>query len=298
VKYLNEFIGYLEGEKGASSHTIKAYQADLLFFKEWLNRRGCSEDEINPTILRRYIAHMQTRGHSRSTMARKFTSLRSYFKFLARENLLETNPATGFTTPRLEKRLPNFLYLEEVNSLLASPAGDDPLGLRDRAILEVLYSTGLRVSELVGLNLEDIDSSKMTRVEGKGGKERLVPIGSYAIKAISRYLEKRGELIGTAIRLKIKPDREALFLNRWGKRISDRGIRFVINKYLRPANIDKAVSPHTLRHTFATHLLDRGADLRVVQEMLGHKSLSTTQIYTHVTKERLKKVYDKVHPRA
>ena len=298
MKYIDRFIKYLEGEKGVSSHTVRAYQSDLLFFKEWSNKRGFKEDRIEHSTIRQYLGYMQQQGYSRSTMARKFATLRSYFKFLNRENYLDANPIEGLTTPKLEKRLPNFLYLEEINNLLASPSGEDPISLRDKAMLEVLYSTGLRVSELVGLNLDAIDSSNMIRVEGKGGKERLVPVGSYALRALNEYFKKRGELLNNAIRLKIEPGTTALFLNRWGKRISDRGIRFIINKYLRTANINKTVSPHILRHTFATHLLDRGADLRIVQEMLGHKSLSTTQIYTHVTRERLKKVYDKAHPRA
>lgn len=298
MRYLEEFIKYLRAEKGASLHTIRAYEVDLTLFKGYLVERGLAESEIGHSIPRDYIAFMQREGYCRSTMARKFASLRSYFKFLNRENLLVENPTEGLSTPKLEKRLPNFLYIEEVNSLFASMVGDDPIILRDKAILEVLYSTGLRASELVGLNLVDIDPQRLVRVEGKGGKERLVPIGSYAIKAVELYLEKRRELIQNVIRLKMEPDLEALFLNRWGRRLSERGLRFVINKYLRQTNINKAVSPHTLRHSFATHLLERGADLRVVQEMLGHKSLSTTQIYTHVTRERLKRVYDEVHPRA
>lgn len=298
MKYLAEFIKYFEAEKGVSPHTIRAYQTDLLSFKEWLKGKGVDEEEINHTLMRSYLSYMQHEEYLRSTVVRRVSALRSYFKFLCRENFIKTNPVAELRIPKREKRLPNFLYLKEIDNLLASPVGDDPISLRDKALLEILYSTGLRVSELVGLNLGMIDSYRMIRIEGKGGRERLVPIGSYALQALDEYLKKRSELMNNAIRLGIEPDREALFLNRWGKRLSDRGVRFIINKYLTIAKIDKTVSPHVLRHTFATHLLDRGADLRMVQEMLGHKSLSTTQVYTHVTKKRLKKVYDNTHPRA
>jgi tyrosine recombinase XerC len=291
MRYIDEFINYLNAERSASKHTLKAYHTDLLIFKEWAKERGFDEDEVNQGVIRDYLVWMQHQGQSRATIARKFSSLRSYYKFLCRENYLDTNPVLDVTTPRLEKKLPDFLYIEEVNALLACPQGDEVIARRDRAILETLYSTGIRVSELVAMNLSDIDrEAGMVKVMGKGGKERFVPIGSYAIRAIDRYLEKRGELS--------KGHTDALFLNRWGGRISDRGVRFLINKYMRKSGIAKSASPHTLRHSFATHLLDRGADLRVVQEMLGHKSLSTTQIYTHLTKERLKKIYDETHPRA
>lgn len=291
MRYIDEFIDYLNAERGASKHTIKAYRTDLLIFKEWREKKGVREDEVDQDVLRDYIAWMQQNGQSRATIARRFATLRSYYKFLTREEYMDTNPILEISTPKLEKKLPDFLYIEEVNTLLASPGEDDTISIRDRAILETLYSTGIRVSELVALNLSDLDlEAGMVKVMGKGGRERFVPIGSYAIRAIKRYLEKRPELLSK--------EEDALFLNRWGERISDRGVRFLIGKYMRRAGIGKRVSPHTLRHSFATHLLNRGADLRMVQEMLGHKSLSTTQIYTHLTKERLKKVYDETHPRA
>jgi site-specific recombinase XerD len=213
--------------------------------------------------------------------------LRTFFKFLSREGYIKTNPATLLLTPKLDKRLPQFLTEDEINKLLDSPSKDDISGLRDRAIMETFYSTGMRISELVGLNLEDVDFiSGVVKVRGKGKKERLLPIGEKALTALRHYLDKR------------KEKTKEIFLNKSGTRITDRGVRDILEKYIKLTSLKENISPHTLRHTFATHLLNHGADLRSVQELLGHVNLSTTQIYTHLSTERLKNIYDKTHPRA
>lgn len=287
-KYIEKFIRYLEIEKDYSSHTILNYRLDLEDFKKFL---GTVElEKIDYLTLRKYLAGLKEKNLGSRTIARRLSSLRSFFKFLTRDGYLKTNPILSLSNPRLEKYLPQFLTEEEVAKLIESAFAKtekDERGLRDRAILETFYSTGMRISELVGLNAEDIDSiGGVVKVKGKGKKERVVPIGDTAITAIRRYLEAR------------KKESESLFLNKSGRRISGRGVRNIVNKYIHLAGIKRGISPHTFRHSFATHLLNRGADLRTVQELLGHANLSTTQIYTHLTTERLKSVYDKTHPRA
>ncbi len=298
---IREFLDYLTHERNFSDHTVRSYAADLDQFAAFL---GGSDDggveaeelskrivEATPVDLRRYLAEMRRRDYRRATIARKLATLRSFYKFLARQGHVEANPVKTIRTPRQEKRLPKFLEPEEVERLLAAPEGDDLLTLRDRAILEILYSTGMRVSELVGLNLDDVDPiGEVVRVRGKGRRERLAPLGSYALEALDRYLAARA---GAEVR-----DDKALLVNRHGQRLSARSVRRKLAKYLKMAGLDPAVSPHTLRHSFATHMLERGADLRAVQELLGHRSLSTTQVYTHVTAGRLKEVYEAAHPRA
>jgi len=247
--------------------------------------------QVTPLDLRRYLADLKRAAYSRATIARKIATLRSFYKFLAREGEVRGNPVKVIRTPRMGKRLPKFLNPTDVERLLAAPKGTDLLSRRDAAILEVLYSTGMRVGELVGLDLEDIDPlAEVVRVRGKGRRERLAPLGSYAMRALNRYLELRAQA-------DVKDDR-AVFINRHGWRLSARSVRRKLAKYLAEAGLDPAVSPHTLRHSFATHMLERGADLRAVQELLGHRSLSTTQIYTHVTASRLKEIYESAHPRA
>lgn len=236
-------------------------------------------------------------GNSRRTIARKMAALRSFFRFLCREKHVDRNPLEGISTPKVGRQLPRFLHIDEVTSTLEGPTADTPLGRRDRALLEVLYAAGLRISEVTGLNLEDVDASVgVVMVTGKGGKERLVPIGSEAIRALGKYMEEgRGRLLSK--RGHGGEGENALFLNRFGRRLSARGVRDIVYRYTE-VGTGRAVNPHALRHSFATHLLDNGADLRVVQEFLGHASISTTQIYTHVTKERLRRVYKETHPRA
>lgn len=285
-RYIDKFLSYLEIEKNYSSHTILNYSIDLNEFLEFLGEETAVQSIVY-LHFRRFLAHLRTRNHKPRTLARKLSSLRSFFKFLHREGLIQENPALLIVTPKLDKPLPKFLSEKDAVTLLEAPLSDNAMGLRDRAIMETLYSAGLRVSELVGMNIDSVDAiSNIVKVEGKGKKERLVPIGNKAVEAIQMYLAKR------------EKNSRALFLNQRGTRLTDRAVRNIINKYILKASLLMHVSPHTLRHSFATHLLDHGADLRSVQELLGHSNLSTTQIYTHVTTDRLKKVYDQAHPRA
>jgi len=292
---LDSFLEYIESERNFSEHTLRAYSADIVEFVRHSDRgESLKPDDVDHLMLRRYLAYLRDTGRSRSTIARKLASLRTFFKYLVREEMMEDNPAADMRTPRKEKRLPGVLDEKQVRRLIEQPETDSFLGLRDRAILEILYSTGIRASELVGANIEDVDLlGEVIKVRGKRKKERLAHLGSFAVAAIKDYLDAR----------RLQPrapmfDKRALIVNRFGKRLSDRSLRRTISKYFRQACLELKVTPHTLRHSFATHLLDRGADLRSVQELLGHESLQTTQIYTHVSTERLKKVYEKAHPRA
>jgi len=284
-RYIEKFIRYLDIEKNYSKHTILNYKLDLEGFSKFLGETEI--EKVDYLVLRKYLAVLKEKNLTNRTVNRHLSSLRSFFKFLTREGLLKTNPILSLSSPKQEKHLPQFLTEDEVTKLIEVALPKDERGLRDRAILETFYSTGIRISELVGLSNQDIDFiGGIVKVMGKGKKERIVPIGERAIAAIRDYLEKR------------KKQADALFLNKSGKRITTRGVRNIVGKYLRLAGIRQGISPHTLRHSFATHLLNRGADLRSVQELLGHVNLSTTQIYTHLTTERLKSVYDKAHPRA
>ena len=288
-RFIEKFINYLRVEKGSSPHTVKNYTIDLEAFSLFLGDKDISS--VDHLTLRKFLAEMRSKNYSKRTIARKLASLRTFFKFLYREGHIKTNPITAISTPKLDKRLPVVLDEGKVARLIEAPRTDDPAGLRDRAILETLYSTGIRVSELVGLDTGDVDHiSGVIKVLGKGHKERITPIGDKASTAIRRYIESRNE--------KKVRDKDAVFLNKSGKRLVDRSVRRIINKHIKAASINEHISPHSLRHSFATHLLDRGADLRSVQELLGHMNLSTTQIYTHVTMERLREAYDKAHPRA
>jgi tyrosine recombinase XerC len=283
----------LEGARSASPHTIRNYGVDLREFFTFLNGKALAE--VDPLSVRGFLAHLKARGHSKATLARKLAALRSFFKYLARENHLKTNPVLGVSAPKREKKLPQFLDLGEVTNLLEAPSGTSWEAKRDRSILETLYSAGVRVSELVGLNRSEVDLlSGFLRVRGKGKKERIVPIGEKALQAIRDYQEA----IPEPFRRKEDGAVAPLFLNRSGTRLTDRSIRRVIVKYAKRIALKSGISPHTLRHTFATHMLDRGADLRSVQELLGHANLSTTQIYTHVTTRRLQEAYNQAHPRA
>jgi len=307
---------YLEIERNFSRHTLMSYGGDLRQFAGFLLRSSLSAsglpaqagrklpqgenipDAVDYLTIREFLAYLQERGISRRTVSRKLAALRSFFKFLCEEGYSSSDPTAGLRTPRLEKRLPQFLDLEQVTKLMEAPRGEGVLELRDRAILETLYSTGMRVSELIGLNASQIDFiGGALKVMGKGRKERIVPVGEKALEALNRYLDKRTELFRRR-KKDILPDRKALFLNNWGGRLTARSVIRMVKKYIGKISTEMNISPHTLRHTFATHLLNAGADLRAVQELLGHVSLSTTQIYTHVTVPRLKKVYDRAHPRA
>lgn len=287
-RYIDKFINYLKVEKNASGHTIKNYSIDLNSFFLFLDGKEIAE--VDHLTLRRFLAQMRSKSYSKRTIARKLASLRSLFKFLYREGHIKSNPITAISSPKLDKKLPKFLDVGQVTRLILKPDTATVAGLRDRAILETLYSTGIRVSELVGLDTRDIDFiSGVVKVFGKGSKERMVPIGDEALGAIRRYNDKKD---------KREKARDAVFLNNRGGRLTDRSVRRMLDKYIHACAIEEKISPHSLRHSFATHLLDRGADLRSVQELLGHMNLSTTQIYTHVTMDRLKAVYDKAHPRA
>ncbi|MBI1978411.1 MAG: tyrosine recombinase XerC [Candidatus Omnitrophica bacterium] len=287
--YLDRFLKHLEAEKNASPHTVKNYRSDLVEFFRFIGKS--SIQEINYLSIRKFLAHLKEKEFLRSTVSRKLACLKSFFKYLTREQVLNANPASGIATPKRERRLPSFLETEEVEHLLEATKGDRWEMKRDRAILELLYSSGIRVSELVGLNSEDVDLlSHLLKVRGKGKKERIVPIGSCAAEALKDYLD--------ATTFESQSRSQPLFLNRQKTRLTDRSVRRVILKCARKAALREGISPHTLRHTFATHLLDRGADLRSVQELLGHAHLSTTQIYTHVSAKRLREAYDQAHPRA
>ena len=327
-----DFLNYLAFEKHFSEHTAKCYGADLIQFGNFLNTSSSSSghgdgsvnsSENNPwssdyaqpktvvatetevsvkslilgadtDTIRRYMASLGSQEYSKSTMARKLATLRSFYKFLVRRNYIDSNPVNPVRTPKQEKKLPRFLEYDEVKRLLSAPSTDNWLGARDRAILEVLYSTGMRVSEIVALNMEDVDFlGEIIHIRGKGKKERISPIGSSALQAIQHYIEFRNRRMQNDSNF----DPKVLFANKHGKRLSVRSVRRKMDKYLEIAGLDPSISPHTLRHSFATHMLNNGADLRSVQELLGHQSLSTTQVYTHLTTSGVKEVYDQAHPR-
>jgi len=287
-KYIEKFMRYLEIEKNYSPHTILNYRLDLEDFRKFLSETPL--EKVDYLALRKYLAVLKEKNLGSRTVGRRLSALRSFFKFLTRDGYLKSNPILILSSPKLDKHLPQFMTEEEVAKLIESAFAKDEKderGLRDRSILETFYSTGMRISELVSLNIQDVDFiSGIAKLMGKGKKERIVPIGDTAIAVLRKYLKKR------------KKQNQALFLNKNGRRITTRGVRDIVEKYIHRAGIKDGVSPHTLRHSFATHLLNRGADLRTVQELLGHANLSTTQIYTHLTTERLKSVYDKAHPHA
>jgi integrase/recombinase XerC len=323
---IHKFLDYLKFERRFSEHTAKCYGADLTQFGEFLMNSVESSSsgpemihqshhqagqatavatqvdlKVDQLLLsaqtdsvRLYLGLLNEKQYSKATIARKLATLRSFYKFLVKRNHVSSNPVVSIRTPKQEKKLPRFLEYEEVKKLLNTPPVNTWLGARDRAILETLYSTGIRVSELVALNMDDIDFlGEVVHVRGKGKKERIAPIGSSALQVIQHYMEyrnKRAQSNGNF-------DSKVLFVNKHGRRLSTRSVRRKMDKYLKMSGLDPDISPHTLRHSFATHMLNNGADLRSVQELLGHQSLSTTQIYTHLTTTKLKEVYDNAHPR-
>src|SRR5262245_52932990 len=295
---LAEFLRFLALEKNASALTVKSYREDLTQALEFLKEQhGAGEPgRVTSRQLRAWTAWLHEQGYAKTTIARRLAAVRSWFRFLCRQGLVEKNPADGLRGPRQDKKLPSFLAEDALDKLLAAPPSATPLGIRDRAWLEALYSAGLRVSELTGLNVSDIDmEAGVATIRGKGKKERLVFFGPQALKALKKWLDEREALLaGLAGNKKT----DAVFLNKRGARLTVRSIGRLLHKYLLAAALDPSTSPHTLRHSFATHLLDHGADIRSVQELLGHRSLSTTQIYTHVTTNRLKDSYMQAHPRA
>lgn len=288
---LESFLSYLLYERKRSEETVKGYRSDLLDFLDFLKGEGVeSFEEVTYHHLRSYIGLLSQKGLKKASVARKVSSIRSFFKWLRKEGYIEKNPSALLSSPKYRRPLPRWLTEEETMRLLEAPGKEDPQGIRDRAIVELLYSTGLRIGELLRLRLSDLNlEQKLIRVKGKGGKERLVPFGEKAFLALKDYL---------SIRDALGPKEDFVFLNRFGKRLSPRWVQKSLKVYALKGGIFKMVTPHLLRHTFATHLLDRGADLRAIQELLGHSRLSTTQRYTHVTTTRLMEVYDHAHPRA
>lgn len=293
---LADFLRHLSVEKNASAHTIKSYREDLARAAEWLAARTggtLAPTKIAPRHVRAYLAHLHEQGFARTTVARRLASLRSWFRWMCREGILTQNPALGLRGPRQEKKLPHFLSAKDLTALLDAPDGSES-GVRDKAILETLYSAGLRVSECVGLELADLDTDEgIVRVRGKGKRERLAMLGPPSLKALVEWLAVRAEWLAGAS----KPV-TAVFLNRRGTRLTTRSVGRLLEKYLKQTGLDPRTSPHTLRHSFATHLLDNGADIRSVQELLGHRNLTTTQVYTHVSTQRLHDAYRAAHPRA
>lgn len=289
ARALDDFLAHLEKERRCSAHTIAAYRVDLAqFFDYCQDRLGTRPlDRLTHAEIRDYLGFVLSHGYERRSAARKLSSIRSFFRYLTRTGAVPASPARSVKSPRLGRKLPALLSQFQVAQAL-EPLGDSEAELRDIAILEVLYGSGLRVAELVGLNLPDIDFRRETiRVRGKGNKERILPLGRGERAALERYLARRS-----------RPDSTPVFLSLRGRRLSVRAVRNIVGKLLSRVAGVTATNPHALRHAFATHLLERGADLRAVQELLGHASLSSTQIYTHLTVERLKKVYDKAHPRS
>jgi len=290
---LQRYITYLEAENNVSPYTIRNYLNDLKGFFSFLSESNViSLEMVEQSDMRRYLTQLQKRGIAKSSMARKLSAIRSLYRYLEREDLIAYNPVASTSSPKLTRQLPDFLSVEEIERLINTPDIATPQGQRDRAILEFLYDAGLRVSELVQLKIEQINlEGREVRVWGKGSKERVALIGKHAVEALRVYLyDGRNKLRG-------KKNTDALFLNRYGGVISQRSVQIMVDKYARQAGMKVKVHPHMLRHTFATHLLDGGADLRVVQELLGHTSLSSTQIYTHVTQNQMRKIYLAAHPR-
>ncbi len=299
--YMDSFFIYLQTEKNASLHTIKSYNNDLYDGLTFFSKATGKEDytihpsQINKDLFRSYLADLHARLKSGATIARRVSSWRSFFRYLCREEVLKDNPLAGVCIPKRDRKLPHFLSEMEMKMLVEYPKRQKLLGARDQAVLETLYSTGIRVSELVHIDIGEIDLNRgIIKITAKGNRERLVPVGSYAVEAVRYYMHQVRPLLMDGN----KGGQYALFLNNKGRRITDRGVRWLVKQYIRNLQLYGKTSPHTFRHSYATHLLDNGADLRSVQELLGHERLSTTQIYTHLSKERIKRVYDQCHPRA
>ena len=291
---IQEFIDYLGHEKGLADNTLESYGRDLRQYIGFLSGgTTVSLENASQSTIVAYLMSLRKQGKATATIARRLAALKAFYQFLVRENYLASDPTDDLTSPKLERKLPKVLSVGEVERLLSRPDRTNPAGLRDKAMLELLYATGVRVSELVNLDVEDVDLDEgFVRCVGKGRKERVAPMGEIAIAALRAYLDgARGKMVSD-------PGEKAVFVNHHGRRLTRQGFWKIVKKYAALAHIQKEITPHTLRHSFATHLLENGADIRAVQEMLGHADISTTQIYTHVTKERLKDVYAKSHPRA
>ena len=288
-QYINEFLKYIELEKNYSIHTLRNYRIDLLELEKFFKKKDLKN--ITHIDLRIFLATLKERNCAKRTIVRKLAAIRSFFKFLFREKIIPFNVSSVLFTPKIEKKLPKFLDQDSIIKLIMAPCLDNILGLRDKAILEVLYSTGIRVSELVGLNKEDINFEQgVIKVKGKGKKERIALLGEKAKISIIEYINQREN--------KYNINTNIIFLNKNNNRLTDRSVRRIIDKYILKSSIAQKISPHSIRHSFATHLLNNGADLRSIQELLGHKNLSTTQIYTHLGTKRIKQIYSDAHPRA
>ncbi len=290
-----QFLRYMDVERNASDLTIKSYREDLMDLSDFLSNDGARAllpRDVSPNDLRSYVTALHEAGYARTSIARKLASLRSFYRFAQRQGMVDSNPAKPLRNPRGARKLPHFLSSDEILGLLGAPDKSNEMGLRDAAILEVTYSAGLRVSELVGMNDADIDFDEgIVRIRGKGRKERLGALGKYALGALRSYMAVRRRSPTAA-------GNAATFRNKFGGRLTTRSVARMLEKYIQLRGLDARITPHTLRHSFATHLLDRGADIRSVQELLGHKSLVTTQIYTHVSTTSIKAAYGKAHPRA
>ncbi len=292
------FLDYLEIERNYSGHTRQAYTRDLNQFAEFLDERSDDQaldhpTQIDKSAIRSFLGYLNQEGYSKRTIARRFAAIRSWFHYLHRESIINSNPTLYLTSPRLDQRLPKFLDQAQIETLINLPDRTEVLGMRDAALIELLYGTGMRLSELVDLDVQSVDfSGERIRVHGKGDKERIVPLGGHALAALQVYIQTRDKLLKKGYKTET-----SLFLNHQGKRLTGRGVQKILGRYGLEMGQDH-LSPHTLRHTAATHLLDAGADLIAVKEILGHERLSTTQVYTHVALDRLKRTYEKAHPRS
>lgn len=291
---LHDYLNYLSVERGLSKNTLESYARDLRQYLEYLKEKKNIElSETTQATVIGYLLQLQVKGKATATLSRSLAAIKSYYHFLFREEKIERDPTINLDAPKQEKRLPRVLSVEDVGNLLEQPDLKTPSGIRDRAMLEVLYATGLRVSELVSLKVSDLNLEMgYIKCFGKGSKERIVPLGSVASKYVKHYLEHARKFLASSLH------EDTLFLNHHGHRLTRQGFWKIIKKYAENINLEDDITPHTLRHSFATHLLENGADLRSVQEMLGHADISTTQIYTHLTKNKIKEVYEKTHPRA
>ncbi len=293
-KQLNEYTNYLAVEKGLSKNTLESYRRDLNKFSSFLNEKEIASPEaVDSEVINLFLAELKYNNCAASTISRTIASIRSFFNFLMAEGFLDNNPALELESPKIEKKLPRVLTTDEIDCLLGQPRPGDQKGLRDKAMLELLYASGIRVSELIDLNLGDFDPRVgYLRCKGKGQKERIVPIGSVAINYVNEYMNN------TRAKLCKNNGETALFVNQHGNRMTRQGFWKILKKYALKSKINGEITPHTIRHSFATHLLENGADLRSVQEMLGHSDIATTQVYTQITRKKIREVYDKTHPRA
>lgn len=300
-EYIGKFFSYLKSERNYSPHTLASYEDDLRQFTQFLAKHlGDSEfslARIDNVTLRLFLGELMEQGFSKSSIARKVACLKSFFRFLSRQKIIETNPALLLKSPKLDKRIPQVVSEQAADALMNQPDISTPEGMRDRAMLEMFYSTGIRLSELISLNWQDVNFADSTiKVTGKGNKQRIVPVGRKAVRALRDYSASRTRLLDAQCR--DQTNGAAVFITKRGKRLSPKGVNVLMNRYIGRVSEVSKKSPHVLRHSFATHLLDRGADLKAVQQLLGHESLSTTQVYTHVSVERLKKIYAQAHPKA